>query len=93
MKKLIATAAALFCAAAIMVQAQNATNAPAKPAKQPLTAEQQAVMKDMLAKYDTNKDGKLDKTERAAMSQADKDKMIKAGLMKAPKAAAPAPAN
>lgn len=90
MKKLIATAAALLCAAVIMVQAQTATNAPAKPAKpaKELTAEQQALQKDMLAKYDTNKDGKLDKKERAAMSQEDKDKMIKAGLMKAPKAPA-----
>ena len=39
-------------------------------------------MKDMLAKYDTDKNGKLDKTERAAMTQEDQDKMIKAGLMK-----------
>jgi hypothetical protein len=94
MKKLIAVAA-LFCATAIMVQAAPATNATdaaattnAAPAKPKLTPEQKALMKDMLAKYDTNKDGKLDKTERAAMSQEDKDKMIKAGLMKAPKAPA-----
>ena len=34
----------------------------------------------MLDKYDANKDGKLDKEERAKMSQEDKDKMSKAGL-------------
>ena len=87
MKKYLVAAIGLLCATAIMVQAQDA-----KP-KKVLTPEQQAVMTEMLAKYDANKDGKLDKEERAKMSQEDKDKMIKAGLMKAPKAAAPAPAN
>jgi len=45
-----------------------------------MTAEQKQVMADMLAKYDTNKDGKLDKTERAAITKEDKEKMEKAGL-------------
>ena len=75
MKKLLVAALGLLCATAIVVQAQDA-----KP-KKALTPEQQTVMKEMLAKYDTNKDGKLDKTERAAMSQEDKDKMAKVGLM------------
>ena len=75
MKKIITTILGLLCATAIVVQAQDA-----KPAKHKLTSEQQAVMNDMLAKYDTNKDGKLDKSERAAMTQPDKDKMAKAGL-------------
>jgi Ni/Co efflux regulator RcnB len=77
MKKLLTIAIACLCASAIMVQAQDA--AP-KKAKKELTAEQKAVQDEMLAKYDTNKDGKLDKTERAAMSKEDKDKMAKAGL-------------
>jgi len=77
MKKLLVAAIGLLCATAIVVQAQDA-----KPPKKELTPEQQTVMKDMLAKYDANKDGKLDKEERAKMSQEDKDKMIKAGLMK-----------
>ena len=34
----------------------------------------------MMAKYDTNKDGKLDKEERAKISTEDKEKMDKAGL-------------
>ena len=86
MKKILVAALGFVFASALMVQAQNATNATAKTAKKQLTAEQQAVQNAMLAKYDANKDGKLDKTERAAMSQEDKDKMIKAGLAKAPKA-------
>ena len=90
MKKLLVAALALFCATAIMVQAQDA--AP-KKAKKALTPEQQTVMTEMLAKYDTNKNGKLDKTERAAMSQEDKDKMAKAGLGKKKKAPADASTN
>jgi hypothetical protein len=76
MKKLIIAALGLLCATALVVQAQDA-----KP-KKDLTPEQKEVMKEMLAKYDANKDGKLDKTERAAITQEDKDKMAKAGLTK-----------
>ncbi len=70
----------LLCATALVVNAQDATTS--KPKKTKLTAEQQALQKEMLAKYDANKDGKLDKTERAAISKEDKEKMIKAGLLK-----------
>jgi len=77
MKKLLVVILGLLCATALTVQAQDA--AP-KKAKKPLTAEQQKVMDEMVAKYDTNKDGKLDKEERAKMSQEDKDAMAKAGL-------------
>jgi hypothetical protein len=72
----------------LVVNAQDATTT--KPAKKKLTAEQQTLNKEMLDKYDTDKNGKLDKAERAKMSAEDKDKMIKAGLMKTPKKAAPA---
>ena len=83
--------AALLCASVLMIHAQDANaTPPAKTGKKQLTPEQQTVMNEMLAKYDTNKDGKLDKTERAAMSQEDKDKMAKAGLLKGKKSAAPA---
>jgi hypothetical protein len=84
MKKLLVAAIGLLCATAIMVQAQDN-----KPPKKELTPEQQAVMTEMLAKYDANKNGKLDKDERAAMTQEDKDKMTKVGLMKPKKPAAP----
>ena len=89
MKKLIIAALALCCAAVITVQAQDAA-----PKKHKLTPEQKQLQADMLTKYDTNKDGKLDKAERAAMTQEDKDKMAAAGLGHAKKAtdATPAPA-
>ena len=86
MKKFLTVAFALLCACAI-VQAQDAgTNTPPKKAK--MTAEQKALQAEMLAKYDTDKNGKLSKAERDAMSQEDKDKMAKAGL--GPKKKAPA---
>ncbi len=87
MKKFLVAALGLLCATAILVQAQEA-----KP-KKVYTPEQQTVMTEMLAKYDANKDGKLDKTEKAAMTQEDKDKMIKVGLMKPKKPAVPADAS
>jgi Ni/Co efflux regulator RcnB len=77
MKKLIIAAVALCCATAIMVQAQDA--AP-KKGKKKMTPEQTQLMAEMTTKYDTNKDGKLDKEEKAAMSQEDKDKLTAAGL-------------
>src|SRR3954466_1795980 len=56
----------------------------AKPEKKkkgpPLTEEQKQLRKDLLAKYDTNKDGKIDRDERKSVSSEDKDKMKKAGL-------------
>jgi hypothetical protein len=36
----------------------------------------------LLEKYDTNKDGKLDKEERAKVSKEDKEKLEKAGLVR-----------
>ena len=100
MKKILVAVMGMLCATALVVNAQDAPTKPAKKAK--LTAEQQALQKEMLAKYDTDKNGKLNKTERAKMSKEDQEKMIKAGLLKAPKKAtdaaaspvpAPAPAN
>ena len=72
MKKIIIAVLGILCATAIVVQAQDAA-----PKKHKLTAEQKQIMDELLAKYDTNKDGKLDKTERAAMTQEDKDKLAK----------------
>jgi Skp family chaperone for outer membrane proteins len=88
MKKLLVAVMGILCATALVVTAQDATTA--KPAKKKLTAEQQTLRKEMLDKYDTDKNGRLDKTERAQISAEDKDKMIKAGLMKTPKKAAAA---
>jgi len=95
MKKIAVTVMGMLCATLLVVNAQDAATS-TKPAKKKLTAEQQALQKEMLEKYDTDKNGKLDKAERAKISKEDKDKMVKAGLLKEPKkseTATPAPAN
>jgi len=74
MKKLL-VAICVTCALASAVQAQDAKEGKSKP-----TTEQKALRKEITAKYDTNKDGKLDKEERAKISAEDKAKMEKAGL-------------
>ena len=88
MKKLLVVLAAIICAATITVRAQDSTastNAAPATKMHKLTAEQQKVMDAMLAKYDTNHDGKLDKTERAAMTPEDLQTMKDAGLIKVKK--------
>jgi len=85
MKKLL-IALCLTCALALVVQAEDATLGKKKPAPTP---EQKALKKELLAKYDTNKDGKLSKEEKAKISAEDKAKMEKAGLGHKKKAAAP----
>ena len=73
MKKLL-IALCFTCAFVLAVQAGEGKK------ERKLTDEQRTVMKEMRAKYDTNKDGKLDKEERAKVSTEDKEKMDKAGL-------------
>ena len=85
MKKILVAVLGMLCATALVVNAQDAPAKKAKKAK--LTAEQQTLQKEMLAKYDTDKNGKLDKAEKAKISKEDKEKMTKAGLLKAPKKA------
>lgn len=68
MKKFTAITLALLFAASLTVQAKDKSKG--KP-----TAEQKAFRKEMLEKYDTNKDGKLDKDERSKITKEDKDKM------------------
>jgi hypothetical protein len=65
MKKLIALLTVAACAVAFTATAAG---------KKALTDDQKA----LLEKYDTNKDGKLDKGERAAASAEDKEKIEKA---------------
>lgn len=79
MKKILIPLMGLFFAGALMVNAQDATPAPKHP-KHELTTEQKAVQKELLEKYDTNKDGKLDKKEIAKFSKEDREKAKKAGL-------------
>ena len=65
MKKVI-VALCFTCALVIAAQAQEK--------KDKATPEQKTARKELLDKYDTNKDGKLDKDERAKMSKEDKEK-------------------
>ena len=51
-----------------------------KTKKHEPTEEQKTLRKELLEKYDTNKDGHLDKEEKAKMSAEDKEKAKKAGL-------------
>lgn len=74
MKKLL-VALPIIAALALAAQAGEG-----KREHKKLTDEQKAVYKELLAKYDANKDGKLDKEERAKMSAEDKEKLEKAGL-------------
>ena len=71
MKKILVAIVGLACAMAITVNA-------AEGQKKEMTDAQKAVMKEMLAKYDTNKDGKLDKEEKAKMTKEDRQKWSQA---------------
>src|SRR5438067_12428941 len=81
MKKLLALALSLSLLgtfAPALVRAADADNAGKKRPK--LTEEQRKLRKELLEKYDANKDGKLDKQERAKISKEDQEKLEKAGL-------------
>jgi len=94
MKRILVIAAVLACAVALNASAQDATKTPAPAStgatttkKAPLTAEQKKLQKEMTAKYDTDKNGKLSKEEKAKISADDKKKMTDAGLGPKKKAA------
>src|SRR2546429_5609231 len=81
MKKLLALALGVSLLGGLspaLVRAADADNGGKKRAKP--TEEQRKLRKELLEKYDTNKDGKLDKDERAKISKEDKEKLEKAGL-------------
>ncbi len=72
MKRITIGCIALVCALGLTAGAAQGQK------KQKATPEQQAMIKELLQKYDTNKNGKLDKQEKAAMSKADKQAWAKA---------------
>jgi len=72
MKKMLLVTAAILCAVSLTANASQG--------KHKLTPEQKALRKEIIAKYDTDKNGKLDKQERAKISKEDKERMEKAGL-------------
>jgi hypothetical protein len=77
MKKAL-IAVCITCALSLAAYAGDEDKKAEAAKKQPPTAEQKAIRKEMIEKYDTNKDGKLDKEERAKMSDADKAKLKEA---------------
>ena len=81
MKRLYALALSLSLLGGLSPALLRAADADTAVKKQPkATEEQRKLRKEMLEKYDANKDGKLDKQERAKFSKEDKEKLEKAGL-------------
>ena len=80
MKTLFALALGLSLLGTLTPTASRAADGEKRAKKAKLTAEQKTVRKELLEKYDTNKDGKLDKEERAKVSSDDKEKLEKAGF-------------
>ena len=72
MSKLLIPIVIILCALSWTVNAGQG--------KHKLTSEQKALRKELLEKYDANKDGKLDRQERAKISKEDKERQKKAGL-------------
>jgi hypothetical protein len=72
MKKFLVLALSLCCATSITLRAAEG--------KKEVSEEQKKAKKELLDKYDANKDGKLDKEERAKISEEDKAKLKAAGL-------------
>lgn len=75
MKKILSTLLVLGFATVLTVHAEEG-----EKKKKEMSPEAKALMKEMVGKYDANKDGKLDKEERAKISAEDKAKMEKAGI-------------
>lgn len=73
MKKLL-VALCVTCALAIAAHAADAPEAKPEAKRPAPTTEQKAFRKTLVEKYDANKDGKLDKEERAKITQEENDK-------------------
>ena len=81
MKKLLAFALSLTLLGGLSPALVRAADAdPGAKKRQKPTEEQRKLRKELLDKYDTNKDGKLDKDERAKVSKEDKERLEKAGM-------------
>lgn len=78
----------LLIALSLTVNAQDGPKGPPKgdrPPKHELTETQKKLQTELLQKYDTNKDGKLDRTEREKVSQEDRKKLREAGFARGPR--------
>ena len=81
MKRVSLIIAGICLAATLNLRAADEAAASDKPAAKPhRTEEQKKLLKEINDKYDTNKDGKLDKEERTKISADDKERLKKAGL-------------
>jgi len=69
----------LVLVAAFTLNAQQSPKSPpsgeGRPQRHKLTEEQKKQRNELIAKYDANKDGKMDKEERAKVSDADRKLM------------------
>jgi len=72
-------AVGLSSALALTASAQDEKK-PERPQRPALTEEQKALRKEIVEKYDKDKDGKLSPEERKSISEEDRAKMQKAGL-------------
>jgi hypothetical protein len=61
-----------------VVNAQEGPKGPPPGPRPPMTEAQKKVQAEMVAKYDTNKNGKLDREERLKISSDDRKKMREA---------------
>ena len=74
MLRVLAITLALCCAVVFSTRGADGEK------KRGLTDDQKTARKELLEKYDKNKDGKLDKEEREAITNSeDKEKLAKAG--------------
>ncbi len=81
MKNLFALALSLSLLGGLSPVLARAADADSGSKKHPKAAEaRRTLRKEMLEKYDSNKNGKLDKKERAKISKEDQEKLEKAGL-------------
>jgi hypothetical protein len=80
MKRVSLIIAGICLAATLNLRAADAPASGDKPAAKGRTEEQKKLLKEITDKYDTNKDGKLDKDERQKISTEDKERLKKAGL-------------
>jgi hypothetical protein len=81
MKKLFALALSLSLLGGLSPVLLRAADADKAGKKHPKAVEaRRALRKEILEKYDTNKNGRLDKQERAKISKEDQEKLEKAGL-------------
>jgi hypothetical protein len=79
MLRVMILAVGLSSALALAANAQDEKK-PEPPKRPPLTEEQKALRKEIVGKYDTDKDGKLSPEERKSISEEDRARMKKGGL-------------